>query len=102
MTLYCQDGTLEIDNNIAENALRCVILGRKKFLIAGSDSGGERAAAMYTLIDTYALNDIDPRAYPDFVPAYIADHKNRSHRRASLWHVADKVCSPASTPTSFT
>ncbi len=54
LTLYCEDGTLEIDNNIAENALRCVSLGRKNFLFAGSDSGGERAAAMYSLIGTCA------------------------------------------------
>ena len=47
---YCNDGRLEIDNNAAERALRAVALGRKNYLFAGSDVGGERAAAMYTLI----------------------------------------------------
>ena len=47
LTLYCHDGAIEIDNNLAENTLRCVALGRKNFLFAGSDIGGERAAAMY-------------------------------------------------------
>jgi transposase len=47
---YCDDGFLEIDNNAAERALRAVALGRKNYLFAGSDSGGERAAAIYSLI----------------------------------------------------
>ena len=47
LVLYCEDGRIEISNALAENALRCVSLGRKNFLFAGSDSGGERAAAMY-------------------------------------------------------
>ena len=56
---------------------------RKNFLFAGSDSGGERAAARYALIGICALNDIDPRAYLDYVLTHIADHQNQSHRRAS-------------------
>lgn len=74
LTLYCDDGTAEIDNNIAENALRCVALGRKNFLFAGSDSGGERAAAMYSLVASCKLNGIDPRAYLCHVLTGIADH----------------------------
>ena len=50
LTRYVDDGQLEIDNNVAERALRVVALGRKNFLFAGSDSGGERAAAMYSLL----------------------------------------------------
>ena len=50
LTRYCDDGRLEIDNNAAERALRAVALGRKNYLFAGSDTGGERAAAIYSLI----------------------------------------------------
>src|SRR5215469_1403914 len=55
MLRYCDDGLLEIDNNAAERALRAVVLGRKNYLFAGSDSGGERAAAIYSLIGTAKL-----------------------------------------------
>jgi transposase len=71
---YCDDGRLEIDNNAAERALRAVALGRKNYLFAGSNSGGERAAAMYTLIGTAKLNGIDPEAYLRHVLSRIADH----------------------------
>ena len=60
---YLDDGHLEIDNNAAERALRAVALGRKNYLFAGSDKGGERAAAIYSLIGTDRLNDIDPQAW---------------------------------------
>ncbi len=88
LTLYCDDGTVEIDNNLAENALRCVALGRKNFLFAGSDSGGERAAAMYGLIGTCKLNDIDPRAYLTYVLTHIADHKVHRIEELLPWSVA--------------
>ena len=71
---YCDDGGLEIDNNAAERALRAVALGRKNYLFAGSDAGGERAAAMYSLIGSAKLNDLDPEAYLRGVLECIADH----------------------------
>jgi len=71
---YSEDGRLEIDNNAAERALRAVALGRKNYLFAGSDAGGERAAAIYTLIGTAKLNDIDPEAYLRRVLQRIAEH----------------------------
>jgi transposase len=71
---YCDDGRLEIDNNAAERALRAVALGRKNYLFAGSDSGGERAAAIYSLIGTAKLNGLDPEAYLRVVLTSIADH----------------------------
>lgn len=74
LVLYSKDGRVEISNALAENALRCVSLGRKNFLFAGSDSGGERAAAMYGLIGTCKLNGINPRAYLEYVLTHIADH----------------------------
>ncbi len=71
---YTNDGRLEIDNNAAERALRAVALGRKNYLFAGSDSGGERAAAIYSLIGTAKLNGLDPEAYLREVLTRIADH----------------------------
>ena len=71
---YCEDGHIEIDNNAAERALRAVALGRKNYLFAGSDSGGERAAAIYCLIGTAKLNGLDPEAYLRTVLERIADH----------------------------
>jgi transposase len=71
---YCDDGQLEIDNNAAERALRAVALGRKNYLFAGSDRGGESAAAIYSLIGTAKLNGIDPEAYLRNLLSSIADH----------------------------
>jgi transposase len=74
LTRYCDDGRLEIDNNAAERALRAVTLGRKNYLFAGSDAGGERAAVIYSLIATAKLNGMDPEAYLREVLTRIADH----------------------------
>jgi transposase len=71
---YCDDGHIEIDNNAAERALRTVALGRKNYLFAGSDAGGERAATVYSLIGSAKLNGIDPQAYLRDVLTRIADH----------------------------
>lgn len=62
-TRHLGDGRLEIDNNIAERALRSVAIGRKNWLFAGSKAGGERAATLYTIIETAKLNGIEPQAY---------------------------------------
>ena len=68
------DGRLELDNNAAERGLRAVVLGRKNYLFAGSDTGGERAAAVYSLIGTAKLNGINPEKYLCDVLSCIADH----------------------------
>jgi len=68
------DGRICLTNNAAERALRGIALGRKAWLFAGSDRGGERAAAMYTLIVTAKLNGLDPRAWLADVLCRIADH----------------------------
>lgn len=71
---YCEDGRVEMDNNAAERALRAVALGRKNYLFAGSDAGGERAAAIYSLLGSAKLNGVDPEAYLSAVLRRIADH----------------------------
>ena len=74
LTRYIKDGHIEIDNNAAERSLRGVALGRKNYLFAGSDAGGERAAAIYSLIGSAKLNGLDPEAYLREVLTRIADH----------------------------
>jgi transposase len=74
LTRYIDDGTLAIDNNAVERAIRPLVLGRKNWLFAGSDAGGERAAAIYSLIETAKLNGLDPEAYLHAVLERIADH----------------------------
>lgn len=74
LTRYRDDGSLEIDNNAAERALRVVALGRKNYLFCGSDAGGERAAAIYSLMGTAKLNGLNPEAYLRDVIGRIADH----------------------------
>jgi transposase len=71
---FIDDGTIEIDNNAAERAIRPIALGRKNWLFAGSDKGGERAAGVLSLIETAKLNGLDPEAYLRAVLARIADH----------------------------
>jgi transposase len=73
-TRFLNDGRICLTNNAAERALRGIALGRKSWLFAGSDRGGDRAAAMYSLIITAKLNDVDPRAWLADVLARIADH----------------------------
>jgi transposase len=70
---YCENGQIEIDNSAAERALRGVALGRRNYMFAGSDKGGERAAVMYSLIGTAKLNGIDPEAWLRHVLTHIAD-----------------------------
>jgi transposase len=73
-TRFLDDGRICLSNNAAERALRGIALGRKSWLFAGSDRGGERAAIMLTLIQTAKLNDIDPQAWLADVLARINDH----------------------------
>jgi transposase len=85
---YCEDGHIEIDNNAAERALRGVALGRKNYLFAGSDSGGERAAKIYSLIGTAKLNGIDPEAYLRKVLGSIADHPISRIQELLPWNIS--------------
>ncbi|VVE86054.1 transposase [Pandoraea sputorum] len=88
LAYYCEDGQAEIDNLIAERALRGVAMGRRNYLFAGADSGGERAAAMYSLIGTARLNGINPEAYLTYVLERIADHPANRIDEMMLWKVA--------------
>ena len=74
LTCYCADGRLEISNNAAENAVRPISLGRKNWLFAGSDTGGDRAAIFYTLIRSAKMNGLEPEAYLRDVLTRIGEH----------------------------
>ncbi|MFT4465936.1 MAG: transposase domain-containing protein, partial [Sodalis sp. (in: enterobacteria)] len=73
--------------NIAENALRVISLGRKNYLFFGSDSGGDRAALMYTLIGSCKLNGVEPKAYLRHVLAIIADHPINKIKELLPWNL---------------
>ena len=81
-TLFLDDGRVCLSNNAAERALRGIALGRKSWLFCGSDRGGQRAAAMYSLIVTAKMNDVDPQAWLADVLARIATHP--AHRLDEL------------------
>ncbi len=85
---YAGDGQLEIDNNAAERALRVVALGRKNFLFAGSNAGGERAAAIYSLLGSAKLNGRDPELYLHHVLERIADHPISKINELLPWNVS--------------
>ena len=87
LSRYVDDGRIEIDNNAAERALRDVALGRKNYLFAGSDAGGERAAAIYSLLGTAKLNGIDPEGYLRTVLARIAEHPINRIEELLPWHL---------------
>ncbi|SDA36954.1 Transposase [Sphingomonas sp. NFR15] len=85
-TRFLDDRRVCISNNAAERALRCVPLGRKAWLFCGSDCGGQRAAVLYTLIQTARLNDVDPQAWLADVLARIASHPIRSLDELLPWN----------------
>ena len=84
---YIEDGRIEIDNNAAERSLRGVALGRKNYLFAGSDTGGERAAVIYSLIASAKLNSRDPEAYLREVLTRIADHPINRIEELLPWNI---------------
>jgi hypothetical protein len=90
-TRYRDDGRLEIDNNAAERALRGVALGRKNWLFAGSNDGGERAAAMYTLLGSAHLNGLNVEAYLRYLLTHLPEHPvNRIHELLP-WAIAEQM-----------
>ncbi|MFW7269293.1 IS66 family transposase [Gluconacetobacter sp. Hr-1-5] len=85
-TRFLTDGRICLSNNAAERALRGIALGRKAWLFAGSDRGGERAAAMYSLIVSARLNNVDPQAWLADVLARISDIPNPRLHELLPWH----------------
>jgi transposase len=85
-TRFLQDGRICLSNNAAERGLRGIALGRKAWLFAGSDRGGQRAAMMYSLIVTAKMNDVDPQAWLADVLARIANHPARSLNELLPWN----------------
>jgi len=88
LTRYVDDGQLEIDNSAAERALRAVAIGRKNYLFLGSDSGGHRAASLYSLIGTARLNGLDPAFYMRTVLETIAEHPINRIQELLPWNIA--------------
>ena len=91
MVRYVDDGRIEIDNNAIEREIRAIALGRKNYLFAGSDAGGERAAMMYGLINTAKLNALDPEAYLTHVLSVIADHPVNRVEQLLPWNVKEQI-----------
>ncbi len=85
-TRFLGDGRICLSNNAAERAVRGIALGRKSWLFAGSDRGGQRAAAMYSLIVTAKMNNVDPQAWLADVLARIAEHPARDIDKLLPWN----------------
>jgi hypothetical protein len=92
---YTQDGRLAIDNNTAERSLRGVGVGRRNYLFFGSDTGGERAAIIYSLIETCRRNQIDPQCYLLHVLERVADHPFNRIEELLPWNVAGQLNQPS-------
>ncbi|MBV8280431.1 MAG: IS66 family transposase [Candidatus Eremiobacteraeota bacterium] len=88
---FCDDGHLEIDNNAAERSLRAVVLGRRNYTFCGSDQGGERAAAIYSLLGTAKLNGLNPEAYLREVLARIAEQPINHIAELLPWNLAAEL-----------
>jgi transposase len=87
LTRFLDDGRIEIDNNAAERAMRTVALGRKNWLFAGSDRGGETAADIYSLTETAKLNNINPWVYLKTVLEHIQDHNSSRLSELLPWNI---------------
>ncbi len=95
LTRYVDDGSIEIDNNAAERAIRALVLGRRNYLFAGSDAGGETAARLYGLVGTCRLNGLDPHRYLHHVLERIAMHPINRLDELLPWRVAGELSAPA-------
>jgi len=84
---FLDNGKIEIDNNAAERAMRPIALGRKNWLFAGSDDGGHTTAAIYTIVETAKLNDINPWKYLRHVLSNVQDHNSGKIAELLPWNV---------------
>ena len=91
LTRYVDNGIIEIDNNAAERALRAISLGRKNFLFMGADAGGERAAAIYSLIGSAKLIGLNPEAYLTHVFTHIAEYPIKRIADLLPWNLAEQL-----------
>ncbi len=98
LTRFMSDGRICMSNNAAERALRGVAVGRRNWTFAGSDRGGERAAAIYTLIETAKLNGVDPQGWLADVLARLPDHPARRISELLPWHWRTEGLARPSTP----
>lgn len=96
LTRYTEDGRLSIDNNLAERLLRGIAVSRKNFLFLGSDRGGERAAAIYTIVETAKINGLDPEAYLATVLDRLAHgHLNTQLEQLLPWNIQPELAAAA-------
>ncbi len=86
LSRFLDDGRLCMTNNAAERALRCIAVGRNNWTFAGSDNGGRRTAAVYTLIETAKLNDVDPQAWLADILARLQDHPAKRIAELLPWN----------------
>ena len=84
---FLDDGKIEIDNNIAENAMRPIALGRKNYLFAGSDNGGQTAANIYTITETCKINNINPQKYLIKIFDVIQGYKAKDVAELLPWNI---------------
>jgi transposase len=91
LTRYRDDGRIELDNNSAERSIKPIVLGRRNYLFAGSDGGGESAATIYTLIGSARLNGVEPYQYLREVLGRIAEHPIHRIDELLPWHLAEEL-----------
>jgi transposase len=94
-TRFLEDGRICLSNNAAERAIRGIAVGRRNWTFAGSDAGGRRAAAIYTLIETATLNDVDPRAWLADVLTRLPDHPAQRLHDLLPWNWKTSQVRPA-------
>ena len=87
LVAYTRNGRASIDNNTAEHSLRPIALGRKNYLFAGSVAGGQRAAALYSLLSTAKLNDLNPSQYLTAVLKRIGQHPINQIDELLPWNI---------------
>ena len=84
---FLEDGKIEIDNNAAERSLRTIAVGRKNWMFAGSDNGGDTAAGIYSLIETAKMNNINPHLYLQKVLETIQDYNHKKIADLLPWNI---------------